>query len=93
MIWLPMSLVGQSFLPVYKQAAQPVEKRVADLLWRMTIGEIAAQLMTYLDLNAQHFNENTAADSFVLQFYKHGLGLIQPLMVDITREVAVPGMP
>jgi beta-glucosidase len=74
---------------VYKQAAQPVEKRVADLLRRMTIEEKAAQLMTYLDLDAQHFNESAGTDSFVLNFAKHGLGLIQPLMVDITREVSV----
>lgn len=90
LIWLlPLSLFAQERLPIYKQASQPIEKRVADLLKRMSIEEKAAQLMTYLDAEAKHFNENAADDAFVRTFAKHGLGLIQPLMIDIEREVAV----
>lgn len=84
MNWLPLIAVAKHRVPLYRQAAQPVEKRVAELLRRMTISERAAQLKTYLDLDAQHFNESASADSIVQRFAKHGLGLIQPLMVDMT---------
>lgn len=80
---------SQTQLPLYKQSNQPIEKRVDDLLRRMTIEEKAAQMMTYLDQDARHFNEAVASDTFVQRFAKHGLGLIQPLMVDLSREVAV----
>src|SRR5918999_1995437 len=40
---LPIVLVGQA-APPYKDAARPIDERVADLLARMTIEEKVAQL-------------------------------------------------
>lgn len=84
-----LPLLVSAKTPLYKNPSAPVEKRVADLLKRMTVEEKAAQLMTWLDNGALNFNENIATDTFAVRFTKHGLGLIQPLTIDISREVAV----
>ncbi len=84
-----LSIEVNAKTPLYKNPNAPVEKRVKDLLKRMTVDEKAAQLMTWLDNGAEHFNENIALDTFAVRFTKHGLGLIQPLTIDLKREVAV----
>ena len=91
-VWLYLlflSLFVSAKTPLYKNPSAPVEKRVNDLLKRMTVEEKAAQLMTWLDNGAEHFNENIATDTFAVRFTKHGLGLVQPLVLDLKREVAV----
>ena len=43
-VFMPVAAKG-SKVPIYKNANEPVEKRVEDLLGRMTIEEKMAQLM------------------------------------------------
>ena len=44
LLLLPASLLPQASTPVYRDATQPVDRRVADLLGRMTLAEKVGQL-------------------------------------------------
>lgn len=79
---------AQSKKEIYKDATAPVEKRVSDLLSRMTIEEKAAQLRTYLDGKGRNFNENITSDTLAKRLVKDGLGLLQPIETPLKREVA-----
>jgi beta-glucosidase len=68
---------GQGAAPPYRDAALPVDRRVADLLSRMTLEEKVAQLTSIWNLNEQitdaqgHFSPEKAA-----RVMPHGLGQI-----------------
>jgi beta-glucosidase len=74
--------------PAYKDAKQPVAKRVADLLSRMTLEEKVAQLQTMHagrpKLDDKLFNNTAKLDSL----YKNGMGMINPAF-DETMEVTI----
>ena len=74
--------------PVYKNAKQPVNKRVADLLSRMTLEEKVAQLQTMHagrpKLNDQLFNNPGLMDSL----FKNGMGMMNPAF-DETMEQTI----
>ena len=54
---LVVQVNAQTSKAIYQDPTAPVEKRVADLLKRMTIEEKAAQLRTYLDGKGKNFKE------------------------------------
>lgn len=64
--------------PAYKDARQPVAKRVSDLLSRMTLEEKVAQLQTMHAgrprLDDKLFNNTAKLDSL----YRNGMGMINP---------------
>src|SRR5262245_16307059 len=74
--------------PVYKDARQPVTKRVHDLLSRMTLEEKVAQLQTMHagrpKLNDQLFNNAARMDSL----FKNGMGMMNPAF-DETMEQTI----
>ncbi|THU39192.1 beta-glucosidase [Niastella caeni] len=74
--------------PAYKDPKQPVAKRVADLLSRMTLEEKVAQLQTMHagrpKLDDKLFNNTPKLDSL----YKNGMGMINPAF-DETMEVTI----
>ncbi|MCS3799295.1 hypothetical protein [Niastella sp. OAS944] len=72
--------------PAYKDAKQPIAKRVADLLSRMTLEEKVAQLQTMHAgrprLDDKLFNNTAKLDSL----YKNGMGMItRPLMKPLSK--------
>ena len=75
-------------IPLYKNSKAPIDKRVQDLLSRMTIEERAAQLRTLHAGKGEHFNENIATDTLAIRLAKNGMGLIQPIETPLKREVA-----
>ena len=79
---------AQTSKAIYQDATAPIEKRVANLLKRMTIEEKAAQLRTFLDGKGKNFNENISTDTLALRIVKEGLGLLQPIETRLRREVA-----
>ena len=79
---------AQTSKAIYQDATAPIEKRVANLLKRMTIEEKAAQLRTFLDGKGKNFNENISTDTLALRIVKDGLGLLQPIETRLRREVA-----
>ena len=74
--------------PVYKDARQPITKRVSDLLSRMTLEEKVAQLQTMHagrpKLDDKLFNNTAKLDSL----YKNGMGMINPAF-DETMETTI----
>jgi beta-glucosidase len=82
---LSVSLAQQ---PAYKDAKQPIAKRVTDLLSRMTLEEKVAQLQTMHagrpKLDDKLFNNIAKLDSL----YKNGMGMINPAF-DETVEVTI----
>jgi len=77
-----------AYAQVYKDAKAPVERRVADLLRRMTLEEKAAQLMSFHasrpKLTDDFFNNTTKLDSM----YGNGVGMINPAF-DETMEQTI----
>jgi len=77
-------LLRQSEVPLYRNAAAPVEERVADLLARMTLDEKIAQLhAAWLKLSADGKHKarsidfaQSANESTVDEILRHGLGQI-----------------
>ena len=80
LIWclLVLSTAAVAQTPIYKDPQQPVNRRVADLLSRMTVGEKVAQLQT------NHANPRTLTESILANpakmdsIYGKGLGMINP---------------
>jgi beta-glucosidase len=73
----PMTLAQAPAQPLYKDASQPVERRIDDLLARMTLEEKVAQLVTVWERKARiqtpagQFSADKASQAF-----PHGLGQI-----------------
>jgi len=67
--------IAQSRLPIYKDPHQPVERRVDDLLSRMTLDEKVAQLLTIWEQKAkvQNRDGHFAADK-ASQAFPNGIG-------------------
>lgn len=74
---------------IYKDPNASIEDRVEDLLSKMTIEEKVGQLLSWNDTRGAHFNENCATDSVVQGAVKRGIGNIQPIIVEVTRDAAV----
>jgi beta-glucosidase len=74
--------------PVYKDATQPIAKRVTDLLSRMTLEEKVAQLRTMHagrpKLDDKLFNNTSKLDSL----FKNGMGMMNPAF-DETMETTI----
>jgi beta-glucosidase len=74
--------------PAYKDAKQPIAKRVADLLSRMTLEEKVAQLQTMHagrpKLDDKLFNNTAKLDSL----FKNGMGMMNPAF-DETMEQTI----
>ncbi len=74
--------------PAYKDPKQPIAKRVADLLSRMTLEEKVAQLQTMHagrpKLDDKLFSNTAKLDSL----YKNGMGMINPAF-DETMETTI----
>ena len=63
--------------PIYKDPSQPVERRVEDLLARMTLEEKAAQLITVWEHKAKiQTDDGTFAPAEASQNFPNGLGQI-----------------
>lgn len=48
MAMLTFTLLGKAQQPIYKEPSQPVERRVSDLMGRMTLEEKVAQMCQYV---------------------------------------------
>ena len=48
MAMLTFTLLGKAQQPIYKEPGQPVERRVTDLMGRMTLEEKVAQMCQYV---------------------------------------------
>ncbi|NBS26556.1 MAG: hypothetical protein EBS81_09645 [Gammaproteobacteria bacterium] len=67
--------------PLYENSSLPIEKRVTDLLSRMTIAEKVAQLTGWWDPNEQRLRseELVFKPSFYAKHCPHGIGALGPL--------------
>ncbi len=66
---------AQDQRPVYKDASQPIEARVDDLIGRMTLDEKIAQITTVWESKTQIFDDRLQIDPAKLAArYPHGLG-------------------
>ncbi len=76
-------------IPVYKDATAPVEKRVEDLLGRMTLEEKVSQIITLWDAKKDVFDDNMEFDAAKMASkYPDGLG-----QVARPSDIAGPGSP
>ena len=71
---------------VYKDASQPIERRVRDLLRRMTVEEKVEQLCSQYN----HFSLDDVADDTKMREYAHHMpGMIQPDNIEMQYNVTV----
>src|SRR3712207_4532133 len=72
---LPAQATKASARPLYKDASQPVERRVEDLLSRMTLEEKVAQLVTVWEHKGKiQTPDGTFSPEKASQTFPHGLG-------------------
>ena len=73
----PAQTAGKAERPLYKDASQPVERRVEDLLGRMTLEEKVAQMLTVWEHKDKiQTPDGTFSPEKASQAFPHGLGQI-----------------